>query len=105
VSAGVIVMQRFGANLLVWVTLALLAALGVLASPLAYATDATDETAPQRARPPAEHKGVIPAPPTGDEGIFTDAPNPEAGHDKEVIPPPDTPSEEPSHSRAAQRLL
>jgi hypothetical protein len=97
-------MQRFGTNLPVSVTLALLAVLGVLVSPLAYATDATDETTLQRTPPPAEHKGVIPPPPTGDEGIFTDAPNPEAGHDKEVIPPPDTPSEEPSHGRA-KRLL
>ena len=98
-------MQRFGANLPVWVTLTLLAVLGVLASPLAYATDATDDGAPQQIPPPAEHKGVIPPPPTGDEGIYTDAPNPEAGHEKEVIPPPDTPSEEPSHGRAGQRLL
>jgi hypothetical protein len=45
--------------------------------------------------PPAEHKEVIPPPPIGDEGIHTDAPNPEAGHEEEVIPPP-APSEEPS---------
>ena len=43
----------------------------------------------QRTAPPAEHKGVIPPPPVGDEGIYTKVPNPEAGHEKEVIPPPD----------------
>ena len=48
---------------------------------------ATDEE--QRAAPPAEHKGVITPPPVGDEGIYTKVPNPEAGHEKEVIPPPD----------------
>jgi hypothetical protein len=46
----------------------------------------TDEE--QQTAPPAEHKGVIPPPPMGDEGIYTKVPNPEAGHDKEVIPPP-----------------
>jgi hypothetical protein len=43
----------------------------------------------QRTAPPAEHKGVIPPPPVGDEGIYTKVPNPAAGHEKEVIPPPD----------------
>ena len=43
----------------------------------------------QRTAPPAEHKGVIPPPPVGDEGVYTKVPNPEAGHEKEVIPPPD----------------
>ena len=47
----------------------------------------TDEE--QGTAPPAEHKGVIPPPPVGDEGIHTHVPNPEAGHKKEVIPPPD----------------
>ena len=37
---------------------------------------------------------MIPPPPIGDEDIHTQAPNPEAGHDEEVIPPP-TPGEEP----------
>jgi hypothetical protein len=49
----------------------------------------TDEE--QGTAPPAEHKGVIPPPPVGDEGIYTKVPNPEAGHDKEVIPPPGSP--------------
>jgi hypothetical protein len=95
--------------------LTLIASQGTLS--LARATDTTEKTGPQvkelpgaddgrlQRSPPAEHKDVIPAPPTGDEGIYTDAPNPEAGHEKEVLPPPDTPSEEPSHGRDAQRLL
>ena len=47
----------------------------------------TDEQ--QQTPPPAENKGEIPPPPTGDKGIYTEVPNPEAGHEKEVIPPPD----------------
>jgi hypothetical protein len=39
--------------------------------------------------PPAQDDGVITPPPIGDEDIHTDVPNPGAGHDKEVIPPPD----------------
>ena len=46
--------------------------------------------------PPAEHKGVIPPPPMGDEGIYTKVPNPEAGHEKEVIPPPGSPGGDPN---------
>jgi hypothetical protein len=47
----------------------------------------TDEE--QRTAPSAKHKGVISPPPMGDEGIYTKVPNPEAGHEEEVIPPPD----------------
>jgi hypothetical protein len=54
----------------------------------------TDEE--QRTTPPAEHKGVIPPPPVGDEGIYTKVPNPEAGHEKEVIPPPGSPGGDPN---------
>jgi hypothetical protein len=54
----------------------------------------TDEE--QGTAPPAEHKGVIPPPPVGDEGIYTKVPNPEAGHEKEVIPPPGTPGGDPN---------
>ena len=54
----------------------------------------TDEE--QGTGPPAEHKGVIPPPPVGDEGIYTKVPNPEAGHDKEVIPPPGSPGGDPN---------
>jgi hypothetical protein len=47
----------------------------------------TDE---EQTAPPAEHKGVIPPPPVGDEDIYIEdiyikVPNPEAGHEKEVI--------------------
>ena len=46
--------------------------------------------------PPAEHKSVIPPPPIGDEDIYTKVPNPEAGHEKEVIPPPESPGGDPN---------
>jgi hypothetical protein len=39
---------------------------------------------------------VIPPPRTGDEGIYTDVPNPDAGHEEEVIPPPGTPGGDPN---------
>ena len=55
---------------------------------------ATDEEQPTA--PPAEHKGVIPPPPVGDVGIYTKVPNPEAGHEKEVIPPPGSPGGDPN---------
>ena len=83
-------------------------------APVAHSSDATRKAGPQgkdqpradgggqATPPPAEHKGVIPPPPIGDEGIYTDAPNPEAGHEKEVIPPPETPSEKLHHP---QKLL
>jgi len=38
--------------------------------------------------PPTDDQEVIPPPPTGDEEIYTQAPNPSAGHEEEVIPPP-----------------
>jgi hypothetical protein len=41
--------------------------------------------------PTTRHKGVITPPKTGDEGIYTQAPNPNAGTNEEVIPPPGTP--------------
>ena len=47
----------------------------------------------QQSFSPPKHKDVIPPPPTGDEDIYTDVPNPEAGHEEEVIPPPDIRSE------------
>ena len=54
----------------------------------------TDEG--KQTAPPAEHKGVIPPPPVGDEGIYTKVPNPEAGHEKEVIPAPGSPGGDPN---------
>jgi len=44
------------------------------------------------ASPAPEHDGVIVPPDIGDEDIHTDAPDPEAGHEKEVIPPSGTES-------------
>jgi hypothetical protein len=69
--------------------------------------DVVDKTVPQgedppgtnedqQSPPPAQHKGVIPPPPMGDEGIYTKVPNPEAGHEKEVIPPPGSPGGDPN---------
>jgi hypothetical protein len=39
---------------------------------------------------------VIEPPPIGDEDIYTQAPNPHAGHEEEVIPPPGTPGGDPN---------
>jgi hypothetical protein len=76
------------------------------ASPIA--SDTAEKTAPQGTDPPSaekgeqptppliQDKGVIQPPPTGDEEIYTDAPNPHAGHEEEVIPPPGTPGGDPS---------
>ena len=55
---------------------------------------ATDEQQP--GAPPVERKGVITPPPVGDEGIYTKVPNPDAGHEKEVIPPPGSPGGDPN---------
>jgi hypothetical protein len=44
--------------------------------------------------PPSEHKGVIPPPAIGDEEIHKDVPNPDAGTDEEVIPPPELPEQQ-----------
>ena len=44
-----------------------------------------DTGQPQSPLPEGE---VIAPPPVGDEDIYTKAPNPEAGHEEEVIPPP-----------------
>jgi hypothetical protein len=72
------------------------------------AANEPDKTAPQGTNPPGAddtsqtnqplvpRKGVITPPPTGDEGIHIQAPNPNAGHDEEVIPPPGTPGGGPS---------
>jgi hypothetical protein len=105
-------MPRFYASAAVWVTLTLLALCfdpnqGFAASP-ASATDAPEETVPQGNDPPGadngdqqtpplvQHKGVIEPPPIGDEDIYTQAPNPDAGHEEEVIPPPGTPGGDPT---------
>ena len=54
----------------------------------------TDQNQPTA--PPAQYKGVITPPQMGDEGIYTKVPNPEAGHEKEVIPPPGSPGGNPN---------
>jgi hypothetical protein len=87
-------------------TVALGATLAILQpdASLAGATGAPEKTIPQGQDPPGadngeqtpalpERNGVIPPPPIGDEDIYTEAPNPEAGHEEEVIPPP-APEEE-----------
>jgi hypothetical protein len=101
-------MPRFYASAAVWVTLTLLApCFGPAASPTG-ATDAPETTVPQGTDPPGAdngdqptpplvpHKGVIEPPPIGDEDIYTGAPNPHAGHEEEVIPPPGTPGGDPN---------
>jgi hypothetical protein len=97
-------MRRFYATAALWATIALIAPctnpnLAFAPSP-AGATDTPEKTVPQGNDPPGadngqqpippmiERNGVIPPPPTGDEDIYKEVPNPEAGHDKEVIPPP-----------------
>ena len=96
-------MPRFCANL--WVALVLFVPLWAFSAPFAHASDASGKAAPQgkdlpraengRPIPPsAEHKGVIPPPPIGDEGIYKEAPNPEAG---------DETSADPENSRASPR--
>src|SRR6185503_2861434 len=93
----------------IWITLTLLP-LCLSTDPLfaARTTDEPDKTTPQGNDPPGAddtgqpnqpmvpRKGVITPPPTGDEEIHTQAPNPNAGHEKEVIPPPGTPGGDPT---------
>jgi hypothetical protein len=73
----------------------------------AASRDTTENTVPQGQDPPGadeeqttqtpeEHKGVITPPPVGDQDIYTTAPNPDAGHEKEVIPVPGSPGGDPN---------
>ena len=103
-------MRRFSAITARLATLVLLASCVGSNSVLAASPDATDrseKTVPQGEDPPgadngeqaaplSQHKGVIPPPPTGDQGIYTQAPDPNAGHKEEVIPPPGTPGGDPN---------
>jgi hypothetical protein len=96
-------MQRFYVIAVLLTTLSLVMAHSnqtFAASP--NAAEGTEEAVPQGKDPPGndnedqsspttEHKGVIEPPPTGDQGIYTQVPNPNAGTKKEVIPPPGTP--------------
>ena len=96
-------MQKFSVTAVVLTTFSLMMAhsnQSFAASP--NATEGPEKTVPQGKDPPGndnedhsnpttEHKGVIKPPQTGDEGIYTQAPNPNAGTEEEVIPPPGTP--------------
>ena len=72
----------------------------------AYAQGPVEKTVPQGKDPPGneqapstsspENKGVITPPAIGDKDIYTNVPNPNAGHEKEVIPPPGTPGGNPN---------
>jgi hypothetical protein len=83
------------------VSLAFLAAMGLVTPGKALAETASepvpgidpDESLSEQLD---EDKGVIDPPPIGDEGIHADVPNPDAGHEEEVIPPPGTPGGDPS---------
>jgi hypothetical protein len=84
---------------------ALWATLAFYTPAFAGASGEPEKTVPQGQDPPGadngqqllppEDKEVMPPPPIGDEDIHTDAPNPHAGHEEEVIPPP-APEEAPS---------
>jgi hypothetical protein len=97
-------MRKFYATATLWATLSLIMPSAFEAS-FANAADEPEKTIPQgqdppgadngQQLPPSEGKEVIPPPPIGDEDIHTDAPNPDAGHEEEVIPPP-APDEAPS---------
>ena len=92
-------MRAFYATIAVSATLALIAPSGFQTS-FAGASEAPEKTDPQGQDPSGADNGeqplppqaddheVIPPPPIGDEDIYTQAPNPDAGHEEEVIPPP-----------------
>ena len=89
-------MRKLCATATLWATLSLIMASAFEAS-FAGAAEEPEKTIPQgqdppgadngQQLPPSEGKEVIPPPPVGDEDIYTDAPNPHAGHKEEVIPP------------------
>jgi hypothetical protein len=105
-------MPRFYAKAALWATLSLLAPSldpdQVFAASPADAAEAPENTAPQGTDPPGadnrdqptpplvQKDGVIEPPPVGDQGIYTEAPDPNAGHEQEVIPPPGTPGGDPN---------
>lgn len=97
-------MRKFYATAILWATLAVIGPSAFEPS-FGGAGDAPEKTVPQGQDPPGADNGkqlplspdkeVIPPPPAGDEDIYTDAPNPDAGHEEEVIPPP-APEDAPS---------
>src|SRR5215468_4185102 len=106
-------MQMFYVTAVVLTTLSLVVAHSnqtFAASP--NAAQVQEKTVPQGKDPPGadnedqsnsttKHKGVIKPPQTGDEGIYTQAPNPNAGTNEEVIPPPGSQGSE--HPNAQSR--
>ena len=58
---------------------------------------ASDDDAAYCAASRAQGRDYSPC--VGDEGIYTKVPNPEAGHEKEVIPPPGSPGGDPNAAR------
>jgi hypothetical protein len=75
---------------------------GAACASVALAQGPIEKSAPQGKDPPGndevpvtpaphEHKGVITPPPVGDKDIYTNVPDPNAGSEKEIIPPPGTP--------------
>src|SRR5262252_9586895 len=105
-------MQMFYVTAVVLTTLSLMVAHSnqtIVASP--DATQGQEKTVPQGKDPPGadnedqsnsttKHKGVIKPPQTGDQGIYTQAPNPNAGTKEEVIPPPGSPGSEHPNGQA-----
>ena len=89
-------MPRLYLSAILWATLGLTAPPAIDA--FAGAAETPEKTVPQgqdppgaddgQPLPPHKDKEVIPPSPIGDEDIYTDAPNPHAGHEEEVIPPP-----------------
>jgi hypothetical protein len=86
-------------------TLSLLTLDGQVLAASPNAPQTPEKTVPQGSDPPGadddaqsapttKHEGVITPPKTGDEGIYTQAPNPNAGTEEEVIPPPGSPGSE-----------
>src|SRR5262245_43291860 len=98
-------MQRFYVTAIVLTTLSVVTPQSNLTFASPDATQVQEKAVPQGKDPPrndnedqsnstTKHKGVIKPPQTGDEGIYTQAPNPNAGTNEEVIPPPGSPDSE-----------
>jgi hypothetical protein len=94
--------------LLVRILIALALLYGVASAPAdVLAQGPIEKSAPQGKDPPGndeapitpapkENKGVITPPPVGDKDILTNVPNPNAGSEKDVIPPPGIPGGNPN---------
>lgn len=92
-------MQAIYATAILWATLVVIAP-SCFQPSFAGVSDAPEKTVPQGQDQPGTDEGeqpispqaevneVIPPPPIGDEDIYIQAPNPDAGHMEEVIPPP-----------------